>query len=218
VSQPGWKDRAVALALALAVYGQALMLVVLGRLQGRALLQTLVVGALLGVVVQQAWARRGLLSHRVDMLVVMAAFGGFGMIVGWWIDFGFGPAVMRPGRTVWDAVVSWMTALMLAASIPPAFPLTRCARLARGNARRWISTHVFGNLAMVAAMVAGGRLLGRPLVALTGSFAVGHHVGMVIGMVAGMFAGMWLGELALGLRPWVTVSLRPVSLDGNGAS
>lgn len=213
----GWKDRAVALALASAVYGQALMLVLLGRLSGRTLLQTLLLGALLGVVTHQVWTHRGLLSHRVDMLVVMAAFGGFGMIVGWWIDFGFGPAAMRPGHTVWGAVFSWMTGLMLLGSIPPAFPLTRCALLARGHPRRWISTHVVGNLAMVAAMIAGGRLLGRPLTALTGSFAIGHHVGMVIGMVIGMFAGMWLGELALGLRPWVKISLRPVSLGDGGS-
>lgn len=210
----GWRDRAVALALGAAMYAQGVLLVPLGRLSGRTLLQCLLAAAVLGLVVHQAWTHRRLLSHRMDMVLVMAAFGGFGMIVGWWADFGFGPAMMRPGRTVWDAVLSWMTFGMLLGAVPASFPLTRCARLARGNPRRWISTHVVGNLAMIAAMIAGGRLLGRPLAMATGSFAIGHHAGMLIGMTVGMFAGMWLGELALGLRPWRRVDVPPVTLDG----
>ena len=210
----GWKDRAVAMALGLATYGQGLMLVYLGRLSGAMVAQTLLVAAVTGVVVHQAWTHRGLLSHRVDMVLVMLSLGGFGMIVGWWIDFGFGPAVMHPGgKPFLAAVFSWMTGLMLLGSVPASFALTRCARLARGNPRRWVSTHVVGNAAMIVCMILGGRMVGRPLAALTGSFAVGHHVGMVIGMVLGMFAGMWLGELALGLRPWRRIDVPPVTLS-----
>jgi predicted permease len=207
-----WIDRIVAMALGLATYAQGLMLVHLGRLSGKSALQVLLVSAVAGLVVHQAWTYRRLVSHRVDMILVMLAFGGLGMILGWWIDFGFGPAVVHGGpKPLLASLFSWMTGLMLVGAVPPAFVLTRCARLARGDRRRWISTHVVGNLAMIACMIAGGRLLGPALTAATGSFAVGHHAGMVVGMVLGMFAGMWLGELALGLRPWRRIDVAPVT-------
>jgi hypothetical protein len=208
----GWIDRAIALAMGLATYGQGLMLVYLGRLSGKAALQVLLVAAAAGLVVHQAWTYRRLVSHRADMILVMLAFGGLGMIVGWWVDFGFGPVVMHQGpRPLVASLFSWMTALMLVGAVPAASVLTRCARLARGDRRRWFSTHIVGNAAMVACMIAGGRLLGPSLTAATGSFAVGHHTGMVVGMVLGMFAGMWLGELALGLRPWRRIDIAPVT-------
>lgn len=203
-------DRWVAWLLGGAVVAQGAMLLYLGQLGGRTAVQTLLAFAALGVVTHQAWVFRGQLTHRIDMLLVMLALGGLGMILGWWIDFGLHPAPewMRLGQlppqpwSFWSKVFSWMTGLMLVGAIPPSLWWTRCARLARQSRRRWVSTHLVGNAAMVAGMIWTNRWLGRSVGALAGSLVVGAHTAMLLGMLAGMAAGMWLGEAALGLRPW----------------
>jgi len=83
------RERWVAAALAGAVVLQGLGLVLLGRLQGAAAWQTMVVSGALAAVVAQAWRVRMRLNHRIDMFLVMGAFGGLGMIAGWWVDLGF---------------------------------------------------------------------------------------------------------------------------------
>jgi len=206
----------VATALGAATFLQGVLLVRMADLAGSLALQTLLVAGAVGLVVQQAWRHRGLLSHRVDMALVMLAGGGLGMLIGWWIDLRLNPEQLHGccggGGSVWSSVFSWMTGLMLAGAIPPSLFLTRCARLARTSRRLWVSTHLIGNTAMVAAMIAGGRLFGRTLGAAVGSRLVGGHVAMVIGMVLGMVAGMWLGEALLGLRPWRSQPVPPVLL------
>lgn len=218
--RPAMVDRGVALALGTATFLQGVLLVRMAELSGRPAFQTLLVAGAVGLVVQQAWRNRGLLSHRVDMALVMLAGGGLGMVIGWWIDLTLHPGQLHGccggGGSVWRSVFSWMTGLMLAGAIPPSLVLTRCARLARSSRRLWVSTHLLGNAAMIAAMIAGGRLFGRSLGELVGSRLVGGHVAMVIGMVAGMVAGMWLGEALLGLRPWRSQPVPPVVL-GSGS-
>lgn len=204
------RDRRMAWVLGGAAAAQGVILLYLGQLDGRAAVQTVLAFAAVGAVTHQAWVFRGQLSHRLDMLLVMLALGGLGMIVGWWIDFGLQPAPewMRLGQTApnpwsfWSRVWSWMTGLMLVGGIPPSLLWTRCARLARESRRRWVSTHLAGNVAMVAGMIWTNRWIGRALGALAGSLVVGAHTAMLLGMLAGMAAGMWLGEAALGLRPW----------------
>jgi hypothetical protein len=204
------RDRWVALALGGAVAAQGLMLLYLGQLGGRVAAQTVLVFLASGVLTHQAWMFRGQLSHRVDMILVMLAMGGLGMILGWWIDFGWQPAAawMREGQpsphpwSFWSKVWSWMTGLMLVGSIPPSLAWTRCARLARLSRRRWVSTHLLGNAAMVAGMIWTNRWIGHAVGRLAGSLVVGAHVAMLAGMAVGMAVGMWLCEAALGLRPW----------------
>lgn len=79
----------IAWLLAGAVLGQGIGLVLLGRLELRTAVQTLVVAAALGLLTWQAWRVRMRLNHRVDMLLVMGALGGLGMLAGWWVDLGF---------------------------------------------------------------------------------------------------------------------------------
>lgn len=204
------RDRWVAWVLGGAVAAQGLILLYLGQLGGKVAVQTVLAYVALAVLTHQAWVFRGQLTHRVDMILVMLALGGLGMIIGWWIDFGFGPAPewMRLGAAMphpwsfWGKVWSWMTALMLLGAIPPSLFWTRCARLARSSRRRWVSTHLLGNAAMVAGMIWTNRWVGRAVGSLAGSLVVGAHTAMLAGMVIGMAAGMWLGEAILGLRPW----------------
>lgn len=81
----------MAWALAVAVLLQGVGLVGLGRLAGGEAVQTVVVAAGVAVAVYFAWKVRLKLNHRIDMIIVMGAFGGLGMLAGWWIDLGFSP-------------------------------------------------------------------------------------------------------------------------------
>lgn len=194
-------------ALGGAVFAQGVILVIMGGLEPGAALQLLVVAGALSLLTEEAWRHRMLLNHRIDMLLVMGAFGGLGMLLGWWIDLagtagGGLHAAHGHARSIWDSVFSWMTAGMFIGAVPASLRLTRCAELARKGRRRWISTHILGNAAMLFLMIAGGRTLGPAIASLTGSRVVGMHVGMLIGMLVGMHAGMFAGEALLGLKPW----------------
>lgn len=247
----------VAAALAGATLAQGVAVVLLGRLDWRLGLEVMVVAAALAGLVHQAWRHRLRLNHRVDMLLVMGAFGGLGMLAGWWVDLGFTapprdasfhaamghgcsgheaagehgtapsgdaccgdtvdpapvgsashpPAPASDGAShgagvFWPMVFSWMTGLMLVGAIPPGLALTRCAQLARMSRRRWLSTHVVGNVLMIVGMIWLGHWIGPMLAAATGSAVLGGHLGMLAGMLLGMEAGMFCGEAMLGLQPW----------------
>ena len=252
--------------LGTAVFAQGAGVALLARLTSGAALELVILSAALGLLTAQAWWVRTRLNHRVDMLLVMGALGGLGMLVGWWADLGFtapsvgasfhaamghagaagempalpvsaadpdararhampmadlpsgsGSAVSERGTAAapmhhaghsghaggpFAMVTTWMTGLMLAFAIPAGVVLTRCARLARTEWRRWVSTHLVGNAMMVAGMIAVGHWLGPPLGAFIGSNVLGGHVAMLLGMLIGMEAGMFLGEAVLGLAPW----------------
>jgi|YNPBryunderm2012_1023409.scaffolds.fasta_scaffold07126_2 hypothetical protein len=198
------EDRVVGWLVGGTVFAQGVVLALMTKPGARGVVQLLAVAAALGGAAMWAWRVRGQLDHRVDMALIMASFGGLGMQLGWWLDHL--RRMPAPGErlypSVWHAVFSLMTLLMLAAAVPASVRWTRCARLARQSRRRWVTTHLVGNAAMIAGMIAGGRLWGAALGALAASPKVGHHVAMVIGMVVGMHLGMWVGEAVAGLQPW----------------
>ena len=211
------RDVLLSWSLALAVFGQGVGIVLLGRLGGRDAVQTLLVAGALALLTAQAWKHRMQLNHRIDMFLVMGAFGGLGMLLGWWADLGFTAppadagfhAAMghascphHGGGSPWSMVWTWMTGAMLLAAIPPGLALTRCAELARSGWRRWVSTHLVGNACMVAGMIWIGHWIGPGIARLAGSSVLGGQVGMLLGMLVGMEAGMFLGEAGLGLAPW----------------
>lgn len=226
------KDRTVGWLLGGAVLAQGALLLVMGRLGLRQGVQTMVAAGAVAILVQQAWRFRMRMNHRVDMLLVMAAVGGLGMLLGWAADGWAGTAMgamLQPaseahaccahaggaapaggGGGFWSMVFSFMTGGMLLAAIPASVAWTRCAKLARQGWRRWVSTHLAGNAAMVAVMIWLGHLLAPGLARLTGSPVVGMHVGMVLGMLAGMEGGMFVSEALLGLKPWREITLGPV--------
>lgn len=239
----------VAWLLAGAVLAQGLGMVLLGRLGPRNGLETMVVAAAAALLTWQAWRVRLRLNHRLDMLLVMGALGGLGMLAGWWIDLGFQAPPREAGfhqamghgggggaagehsccaaaaaqsgtgtdgaadagsalRGFVAMVGTWMTGLMLLAAIPPGLVLTRCAELAKQGWRRWVSTHIVGNVLMIIGMIWLGHALGPAVARLTGSAVVGGQLAMLGGMLVGMEAGMFLGEAALGLKPWRELTWR----------
>lgn len=204
-------DTVVAWILSVTVVAQAIGLVWMDGLGFRSAVQLLVVALALAVAVGATWRVRMGLNHRMDMLLVMLAVGGLGMLVGMAVDqhfrLGSGTAMhcghcSGPSGSPWSAVFTWMTALMLLAAIPASLVWTRCAELARSDWKRWVSTHLVGNTAMVVGMIWFGRWLGPGIGRLTGASTVGHHLGMLIGMLVGMEAGMFMGEALFGLKPW----------------
>ena len=212
------KDGLVAAILAIAVVAQGAALVVMDGLGFRPALQVMVVVVPAAATVDQTWRIRGRLNHRVDMFLVMLAAGGLGMLLGMGLDQelaeraagAMGHAPSHHGHhdsSPWSALWTWMTGLMLLFSIPASLAWTRCAELARSGWRRWISTHLVGNAAMVIAMVWFGHWFGQALGRLTGAPMTGHHLAMLIGMLFGMEAGMLLGETVLGLRPWAELKV-----------
>ncbi len=80
------RDRRLALTLGAAVLAQGLGLVLLDRPPAPAAAQWLLCAAALALLFQQAWRHRWHLNHRVDMLLIMLAVGGLGMLAGTWID------------------------------------------------------------------------------------------------------------------------------------
>jgi hypothetical protein len=244
-------DSLMAWSLAVAVFLQSVGLVLLGRLAVGEAVQSLLIGTGIAAAAYAAWRIRFRLNHRIDMILVMGAFGGLGMLAGWWIDLGFqapppdasfhqamgcgmaeeeepgkkhaccapkdldgaGESASFPVRPLFilramlDRVglgmaISWMTFLMLLGAIPPGLFTTRCADLAREGARRWISTHIVGNLLMIVGMIYVGHQLGPAVAAMVGSSVVGGHLAMLGGMLLGMEVGMFGGEALFGLKPW----------------
>ncbi len=83
------RDSLIGAVLGAAVLAQGIGVALLARLASGAAVQVLVVTAALGLLTVQAWRVRMRLNHRIDMLLVMGALGGLGMLAGWWVDLGF---------------------------------------------------------------------------------------------------------------------------------
>lgn len=223
-----FKRNPAAMALAMAVLLQAVGAVALGRPGMGAAVQILLIGLALAAATHELWRNRMRLDHHVDMLIVMAAFGGLGMLAGTAVDLAIeqgtpqvhGAAGMaqeagqraahghgeRGGGPSWgrflDALFSWMTGLMILGGIPPTWWMTRCASLANESWRRWFAVHIAGNAGMIVGMILAGMSFGHALGMRMGAMVTGHHVAMVIGMIVGMEICQVAAEAVLGLKPW----------------
>lgn len=209
-------ERKVAFIVAGSVWLQGLLLIWMADSSLKAAVQILILAGALTAMVYEAWIHRFRMNHRVDMVLVMAGLGGLGMLIGWAIELymagSLGSGMMAPGAppSFWHRVFSLMTLGMLLGSVPASVFWTRCAILARGDLRRWISTHLIGNAAMIALMIGVARMIGPSISALCHSRIIGMHLGMMLGMLIGMEAGMFLGEAAFGLKPWKELASGPL--------
>lgn len=159
-------------------------------------------GALLAAAaIYFAWRARFLLSSHADMLIVMAAFGGFGMWLGdrvdHWIDPNAPLCPLHDARGVLALAGSWMTWLMLAFAIPPSIAWSRCLQPLRGSPARLVFALVLDMGGMLAGMIAAHFWIGRAWALRLPPPELGMHLAMLVGMLAGMLPAMWARDAAL---------------------
>ncbi len=186
-------DRAIACSLAASVLIQGTWM----GLWSPGGFQWYMVSALAALAVYQAWMVREKLPAHLDMLLIMGALGGLGMMLGFWIDKGYPLAPPPPSHAHTPSLrplATWMTWLMLLFAVPAGAALSRCL----APARRRPGLLAFALLLDVAGMLAGMILAASwwtmPLARVTGSHFSAHHAAMVAGMLGGMLPAMLLRD------------------------
>ena len=207
-----WPHEAMAIAHALAIGLQGLVLVSLLELSDTAALFTVAGFALVGAMAAAVWYRWPTIPHGIDMAFGMLTLGNLGMVGGWWADEGFGP--IRDGSCGCAAAAfegvwrPWMWVGMYTLGNLGMAVLARRPHLPSRFHRP--AMFVGGNLGMGVGMLAGGWLASfAPLEAIRTAAEL-SLIGMTAGMVAGMIGGTRLARrlipalLALsGLPRWL---------------
>lgn len=209
-------QQAQALVLAAAVFGQAAGLWRLAHLDAR----SLVLGAFLAAATHAAWRARRLWSPHLDMILVMGALGGFGMLLGTWADAGFAPSlagVPCPMHSRADGgLFTWMTGLMLLFAVPPGAAWSRCLERYRSHHAAFAAAVALDTAGMLAGMIAFGLWFAEPFSLLAESATAGMHLAMLVGMLAGMAAAMPLRDrLGAHLIPKRALALVPETPAGS---
>ena len=166
-------------------------------------LQWYLVSALAALAAYQAWMARDRLPAHVDMLLLMGALGGLGMMIGTWVDKGFPltppPPPAHPRAPSLRPLATWMTWLMLLFAVPPGAAWSRCLAPVRKRPA-WMAFALFLDTAgMLAGMILVASWWTFPLIRATGSHFSAHHIAMLAGMLAGMCLAMFLRDAVFGL-------------------
>lgn len=193
----GWLAGGVAVALGL----QGLLLGHLGALGPWASALLALGFGLAGIT---AWNWRGWWAVRPyrASFVAMLAVGNLGMLLGWWADAGWAPAIREGvclcgcqeshfGAGLWGGW-AWMHVGMLAFSLPPVWWEQR-VRLRQGGRPdwRWLACLAFMFLGMQAgAWAVMGMFPGQPQWQLLASYA-GMTVGMTVAMLVVCGPRLW---------------------------
>ncbi|MCS7042157.1 MAG: hypothetical protein N2036_05550 [Bryobacteraceae bacterium] len=164
--------------------------------------QPVALGTALAVLLAAAaWRARFLLSSHADMLLVMAAFGGFGMWLGGRMDHWMDPNApicpLHDTRGVLALAGSWMAWLMLAFAIPPSILWSRCLQPLRSTPARLALALALDMAGMLGGMTAAHFWLGRLWAVRIPPPELGMHLAMLVGMLAGMLPAMWLRDALL---------------------
>lgn len=171
---------------------------------GMAWLPLLAATAVAALAVFFAWRARFLLSAHVDMLLAMAAFGGFGMWLGdrldHWLDPNAPLCPLHDARGFLALLESWMTWLMLAFAIPPSILWSRCLQPLRRRPARLAFALALDMAGMLGGMIAAHFWVGRAWALRIPPPELGMHLAMLFGMLAGMLPAMWLRDALL--RAW----------------
>ena len=203
-----WTERAIATSIALFLLAQAMLLERAGALPAQYRIEIWVVALALALLGAQAWLVRRYLPAHADMLLLMLAWGGFGMLWGWQLDGGLaamqshGAHHAMPGAAMGQMHssgfrwISGMNTLMLLFAFPPSLAWARCLAAYRPFPVLLAWVLLLDAAGMIFGMMAGGRALGGPLGMLLGASAFAHHLAMLIGMLAGM-------AITMSLRPWL---------------
>ncbi len=210
---PAWAERALALSLAFFFVAQVALLEWAGAIPAQFHIEIWVVTLALSGLAAQAWLVRRMLPAHADMLLLMMAWGGFGMLLGWMLDGGLQAMQANAAHhamadhamaghattPVYSGVFRWvngMNALMLLFAFPPSVQWARCLAAYRPFPLRLAWVLLMDAAGMIFGMMAGGRWLGHPLAMILDAPAFAHFIAMLIGMLAGM-------ALTMLARPWL---------------
>lgn len=149
--------------------------------------QGVVAACVSALLIWQLWSIRGYLNQHIDMLLLMSAYGGIGMLP-------------LPGATECHVSTKGfllMNCGMLVCGVPAMLYGARCMQQARREGRLTI-TLTADVLGMLAGMTASHYVTPVPP-----SFALLHHLSMLLGMLSGMGAARWVLFTVLRMREQV---------------
>jgi hypothetical protein len=196
-------SRLAALLLALFTAAQGAAFVYQRWWLGLAWQPVALAAAVAALAVYFAWRARLLLSAHADMLIVMAAFGGFGMWLGDRVDHWLDPHAplcpLHDGHGLAALLGSWMTWLMLAFAVPPSVAWSRCLQPLRTSPVRLAFALILDMGGMMAGMIAAHLWLGRAWALRIPPPELGMHLAMLAGMLAGMLPAMWARDAVLSM-------------------
>jgi hypothetical protein len=197
----GNRTREVTIAVSVGgfVLGQSVFLAAWNAIPATHAVEIWIVATILAVLSAQAWMVRRHLPAHADMLLLMLAWGGFGMLWGWQLDGAMQAAAHHAGRGFYQGIfrwLNWMNVLMLVFAFPPSLWWARCLVPYRPFRWRLVWVLALDAVGMVLGMMAGGRLLGHPLAMALEAPVLAHHLAMLLGMLVGM-------ALTMVMRPWL---------------
>lgn len=179
-------DRMIGAWLGLAVLLQALLLAAAGSLSYGQLAQLFAGAICLALLVTSLWQWRIHLNSHADMLLIMFASGGLGMLLG----------MPGHGSHAMDSIAWWrMCGGMIVLGLAPAIAFARCLRAARRDGQL-----LWSLLIDVTAMLAGMWLANCGKTEHGEWMVLTRHAGMLGGMTLGMITGMWIRSV-LASRP-----------------
>jgi hypothetical protein len=182
-------DRLIGLWLGFAVFLQALLIAAIAPMSRAQALQFLLGAICLMLLVTYLWRSRLYLNSHVDMLLIMFASGGLGMLLGMSSHMSH-----AADFTVWWPMCAGMFVLGLA----PAIAFGRCLRAARRH----------GYLLRALLIDSSAMLAGMWLSAFV---TIGHGEWMMMSRYFTMLGGMMLGMIAgMGIR---SIFLSPLRLQ-----
>lgn len=182
-------DRLMGLWLGLAVLLQASLLLGDAPLSYSQRLQVFIGAICLSLLVTYCWRSRRYLNSHADMLIIMWASGGLGML--------FEMPVSSHAAPLIHIAVWWrMCAGMLALGILPAVAFSRCLRTARHHG------YLFSALLIDSSSMLGGMSIAGCIPAAHGPWMMtSQHFSMLGGMTIGMIAGMTIRSAVFERRP-----------------
>lgn len=170
--------------LALSVLLQGAVLLFRYPVPARWQFQTVLLALAAAGLVCELWHNRRYLSPHIDMLLLMAGFGGLGMAVGNWPFTAGLPACHADRPLAWAA----MSAGMLLAAYPVALRHARCLLRARAVGVL-VPTLILDASGMLLGMAAG-HFLATVLPIPRAALPLAGHGFMLGGMLLGMAAVM----------------------------
>jgi hypothetical protein len=177
------RDRLIGFWLGLAVLLQALLLAADAPMSRGQLMQFFLGTVCLILLVVYLWRSRLYLNSHADMLLIMFASGGLGMLAG-----------MSSHMTHATDFIVWcrMCLGMFVLGLAPAIAFSRCLRAAHQRG------YLFRALLIDSSAMLAGMWLSTCVRIEHGEWMmISRHFTTVAGMMLGMAAGMWVRSLVL---------------------